>query len=184
VILNISQLQAGKMTAQHAETLQALQQMTSSHQVPYTFDGGISIPFEADVRVVVISTALTHKLLPCTLQVRCTPNNLTSAAAGKLLEHEVLALRHHLAVARRDVTQVGSNVRLPRQLLDRAQADFLERRNVGRQQQQTLVGEHDFHRWLTLTRLNARGRHASEADVQDWQRALELDDVMMATLAV
>jgi hypothetical protein len=44
-----------------------------------------------------------------------------------------------------------------------------------------LPQEEDFHRWLTLTRLQARSQRQSWARIQDWERALVLDDAIQAT---
>jgi hypothetical protein len=60
-------------------------------------------------------------------------------------------------------------ITLFRSMLDRTQADFLQRRKPVVSSTSHRVGETEFHRWLTITRLLAReiGR-LRMADVVDW----------------
>ena len=61
-------------------------------------------------------------------------------------------------------------------VLERAQTDFLEQRSTTRKTAGAPIPqEADFHRWLTLTRLQARSRQSTSATVGDWERALALD---------
>lgn len=148
------------------EALQALQELVKNHRIPYKFEGGVRLFFEADARVIVLSTKAN--VLPCTLQVQCR-----SADSSAHNDDEILpTLRNYLSIARQEHT-----IGLPRPVLDQAQEDFLVRRR------QCHVAEQDFHRWLTLTRLQARARQASQACLDDWKRAVQLDDAMRATLS-
>ena len=186
---------------------QALQELTLHHRMPYRFDGGMQLYFEADVRVIVLSTTTSSttinsndrtgfSLLPCTLQVACqfspqdgsnsSNSNSGSHDEANVHENETILLqqvRHYLAKARCRKFQANNNIRLPQAVLEQAQKDFLERRQQQQQQpignkSDALVGEDDLHRWLTITRLQARSRQASEASLDDWQRAVELDDAI------
>ena len=90
-----------------------------------------------------------------------------------------------------------SNICLPQELLQRAQHDFVQRRKGNRCQLQDYqtsgpkiieTTENDFHRWLTLTRLQRRsrlvttesvsGQVAHVAGIEDWEASLSLDDSM------
>ncbi len=173
VLLNASEIQPGPLSPQRLEVLQTVQELTSGHQVPYQFDGGMRIPFEADVRIIVLCTAETKSLLPCLLQVKCQPGLETSNWSESMCH----TIREHLAHARS-----GEPIDLPLQLLTEAQQDFLQRRQAARQRNVT-VDEMAFHRWLTLTRLIARGRRAEQAASCDWASALQLDDAMLTSLS-
>ena len=43
---------------------------------------------------------------------------------------------------------------------------------------QPLVGEEDFHRWLSMTRLLARSYSNSDVTLKDWESSLSLDDLI------
>ncbi|GAX13476.1 hypothetical protein FisN_36Lh027 [Fistulifera solaris] len=173
VLLNASEIQAGPLSPQGLQMLQGVQELTSGHQVPYHFDGGMRIPFEADVRVIVLCTAETKSLLPCLLQVKGQPGLEPYDWSESMCQ----TIREHLAHARS-----GPPIDLPLQLLTDAQQDFLQRRQEARQRNVT-VDEMAFHRWLTLTRLIARGRRAEQAASCDWVLALQLDDSMLSSLS-
>jgi Mini-chromosome maintenance replisome factor len=226
IVLNVSSLDnvvsgngGGKLSS---NVLKVLQTLTYGHTIQYTFDGGVRIPFEADVRVIVISTNSTKDLLPCMLQLRCDSknSNITCMMSDDDNNNDdeddfeievddmlpskrreiLLELRQILAMCRQTKLDGSNNnnIQLSRQLLERAQQDFVQRRRQSTQQSQEMnginndartnihlrqPGEEDFHRWLTLTRLAARGRNSDIADVCDWEMALRLDDDMQHTLA-
>jgi hypothetical protein len=173
VILDIRGLGPGKLSTRQVQNLRNLQELCATHRLSYTFDGGIRIPFEADYRIIVLSDARTYKLLSCHLTVQNTfaaiaphDNHASSATSAT----SITASRQRLASNRR---QIG-NIQLSSSVLERAQQDFLRRRPH--------VGETDFHRWLTLTRLHARSRQSNVADILDWEQALQLDDRMKTSL--
>jgi hypothetical protein len=173
VLLNAGEIQPGPLSPQGLEMLQAVQELTSGHQVPYQFDGGMRIPFEADVRIIVLCTTETKSLLPCLLQIKGQPGLEPSDGSESMCQ----TIREHLAHARS-----GPPIDLPLQLLTDAQQDFLQRRQEARLRNAT-VDEMAFHRWLTLTRLIARGRRAQQAATCDWASALQLDDAMLSSLS-
>jgi hypothetical protein len=195
LILNVGSLTADQLrTPEQLQRLQALQQLTSSHKMPYTFDGGVQIAFEADVRVIVVSTPASSKVLPCLLQVQCEyTDGGTMEMDGEDLSY-LTHVRHALAAARGGsslsttssssaATLTHKNIGLSRDVLDKAQKDFVVRRDQARQGDHLVMpNDADFHRWLTLTRLHARSRRAACAELEDWERALQLDDAMLATL--
>ena len=175
VLFNVSDTQPGPVSPEGLAVLQTVQELTSGHQIPYRFDGGMCIPFEADVRVFVLCTAETKSLLPCLLQVKCHPGMEDGAA--DLSDSTWHTIREHLAHARS-----GHSIDLPLELLHDAQQDFLQRRQEGRERN-VIVDEMSFHRWLTLTRLIARGRRVEKAARCDWNSALQLDDAMLASFS-
>ena len=63
-------------------------------------------------------------------------------------------------------------------VLEVAQRDFVERRVRARHAGMTECGEHDLHRWLTMTALQAKSRGVLKATVDDWNQALLLDEAM------
>eukprot|EP00555_Chaetoceros_dichaeta_P010627 CAMPEP_0198258226 /NCGR_PEP_ID=MMETSP1447-20131203/7718_1 /TAXON_ID=420782 /ORGANISM="Chaetoceros dichaeta, Strain CCMP1751" /LENGTH=131 /DNA_ID=CAMNT_0043945303 /DNA_START=144 /DNA_END=539 /DNA_ORIENTATION=- len=92
-----------------------------------------------------------------------------------------------------------SNIGLTPELLSRAQHDFVEQRKSNRHQlhdcgtapisNEREITEDDFHRWLTLTRLQARSRIGNLDDsdrshgpfmatAEDWTASLRLDKLM------
>ena len=70
--------------------------------------------------------------------------------------------------------------------MSQAEKDFVERRVANRSDNNSNsntaeIGEEDFHRWLNVTRLQARSRGfdstaSPEASLGDWEAALMLDD--------
>jgi hypothetical protein len=157
-----------------------VQELTQGHKLPYRFDGGIKIPFEADLRVIVLATNVSKKLLACTLQVHCDYR----APAQPLTVTTLPAVRDVLTSVRGKGQTLcpNPNIALSAKVLERAQQDFIERRATARNANMPAVTERDFHRWLTLTRLQARSRQVKTTEVEDWKLALALDDAMVASL--
>jgi Mini-chromosome maintenance replisome factor len=181
VVLDVTRFQSGRLSAHQMRNWQVLQNLCTGHRIPYRFDGDVEIPFEADYRVLVLSSRSTHKLLPCTLTARipssastcmmdnsCTKNNDNNDIVDS-----IAVLKQMLQRCR----TIG-NVGLEDSVLERAQRDFLDRRRWARE----TTNEAAFHRWLTLTRLQARSRCSSAATVEDWERALLLDDAMQKSI--
>jgi hypothetical protein len=155
--------------------------------------------------------ATRSKLLKCALQVQLGQDEMTSLIAtdGKDCNDEDSistrsrrkGIREFLS-ARRYVVEDdtcqslpggSNNISLSHTVLKVAQEEFIKRR--GNATNKTVVdngpsvGEDDLHRWLTLTRLQARSRNNATgsngtansrqaAITQDWERALVLDDIM------
>jgi hypothetical protein len=195
LVINASAL-AGLNASHSSPAWQYLQKLASHHQLVYNFEG-IPIAFEADVRILVLSTPTSQHVLPCTLQCR-SDHNMEGKSPVNL--NELVALRCALARARspararsrsfrageyggscRPLSTCPTNIGFAPDMLERAQTDFMQRRQQARASRGPLANEVDFHRWLTLTRLQARGRAASTAEICDWERALSLDDAMRAT---
>ena len=144
-----------------------LSELVSQHRLPYVFDGGMRVPFEGDYRMIVVTSSSTKKL-PASL-------HLTTGAVD-------VATRADLSAVRQSYSQKPtSNIGLADELKEKAQNDFLQRRTDARKLEIPLPQEEDFHRWLTLTRLQARSRGSKIATTQDWERALILDDAMQQT---
>jgi hypothetical protein len=199
LILNIGSTRADNPDKKQTSLAQQeqwhlLERLASTHKMDYVFDGNINIAFEADVRVIVLSTETSEsKSLPCSMKVYCAVDD---ESAGDTMDSEggtddsnnfsyLHGVRQALMAARRKATSsaLNQNIALPRTVLEQAQMDFVERRDQARQNgTATMPDDKDFHRWLTLTRLQARSRGAISADANDWKYALELDDAMQATL--
>jgi hypothetical protein len=179
LILNVSSVQPGRLSGEDVETMHALQELTQGNKISYRFDGGIKIPFEADLRVIVVSTQVSKKLLACTLQVQCD----YQAPAQPPIVTTLPAVRDALTTVRGKGQALcpNSNIALSAKVLETAQQDFIERRATARNTNQPAVTERDFHRWLTLTRLQARSRQVKATEVEDWKLALALDDAMVAS---
>jgi len=203
-IINESQMKEGNANRDEVRLIRALSNLTEKHVIPYQFDG-MEINFEADFRVVVLSSCQDesknrslmwrNKLLPCSLHL-----NMTNLKTNRSSDH------HHIDLAKsvpsavigrirqyisRCRTQDGkvNNIILTRQLLQRAQTDFVNRRQQNRSTGGKIeVTEEDFHRWLTLTRLQARSRISDRmsahpdpyaAEIEDWDASLCIDDAMI-----
>jgi Mini-chromosome maintenance replisome factor len=173
------------------KTDELLDELLQQHRISYTFEGGMTIPFEADYRIIVVTMkpttadalSATSPLLPSTLCWTINEDNKDLFATGSLLEtFRIKALKQALSRAR----SLG-NIILPRAVLEQAEHDFIYRRGHGvrgthhdepGRRGPRIPQEHDLHRWLTMTRLFARARASGEATVADWKSALELDDAM------
>jgi Mini-chromosome maintenance replisome factor len=194
VIIDISQVQPGLLSPTQIETLQSLQNLTQNHALPYFFDGNVRITFEADYRIIVLTAAgVGSKLLPCLIQMNsthCTTSGQENSAHDEAWRAEIDAMRRLLVDLRVGSSdQHGGNIALSSAVLEYAQKDFVARRvaardRVGAEPNDPLgeVNEHDFHRWLTLTRLFARSRRSHVAMPRDWQDALALDDKLVASM--
>jgi hypothetical protein len=186
---------AGLNPSQSSPAWQCLQELASQHKLVYNFEG-IPIAFEADVRILVLSTPTSQHSLPCALQ--CRSDDIVEGGSPVSLD-ELVALRCALALARsagagsqsfrsgeyggsrRPLSTCPTNIGFAPDVLERAQTDFMQRRQQARSSRGPLANETDFHRWLTLTRLQARGRAASIAEIGDWEQALSRDDAMRAS---
>lgn len=212
IILNVGSLvlpqNVNKATfLQQNLMFQGLQCLAKNHSMPYVFECNVQIQFEADYRIIVLSTAATKDLLPCTLQVRwnenCAMNDISNVSTDTVTSF--LYLRSQLSILRSsrkevedgDVNSVATpqsksilqkndfstsdnshkNISLSKLMLDRAQNDFVQRRKQASSITPP-VGETEFHRWLTITRLMARNRKDIVASVSDWIEALQLNDDM------
>jgi hypothetical protein len=195
LILNASAA-AGANNSNASSPWRSLEELTSYHKMSYSFEG-IPIAFEADVRIIVLSTPTSQHVLPCTMQCQCRSDDMLEE--NLIIHDDLVALRCALARARSPgpgarsfrsgeyggsrmpLSTCPSNIGFAQDVLERAQNDFLRRRQMARTSRQPLPNEMDFHRWLTLTRLQARGRSASTAEIGDWELALSLDDAMRAS---
>ena len=167
------------------EFMEGLRNLTGKQSVPYKFEGGIRYNLEADYRVVVLSTnGSDSNGLPCNLAVHCDADNTGShtttatTSTTTLSIDETSVVREYLSTCRTvRPDKANTNVAMGRAMLKQAQKDFVERRVEARQCGGT-VGETEFHRWLTLTRLQARSLGCTEATVEHWNMALLLDDAI------
>jgi hypothetical protein len=203
IIIHMGNMTEGTLSQSAQETLAALKSLVETHVVPYTFAGMAKYPFEADYRVFVVSTAATThnqpnhetlraKLLPCSLElcVGALSTQQTAATSSMIAREQ---LREYLASCRCVVdddkrVKGSNNISLTKDVLERAQKDFVDRRLAARGSANSQddckysVQEEDFHRWLTLVRLQARSRNTNSNErgtiLQDWERSLALDDAM------
>ncbi len=168
-----------------------LGELVQHHRLPYKFEGGVTISFEADYRVIVVTTQTQE--LPCTLSAltssgSATPSPLASASTPRKSCPTKPKLREIL-VKGRSLNNSNDELKYSSLLLEQAQKDFLERRRRCHEESPSspLPGEDDFHRWLTMTRLQTKSRYARderanssnqyiEPSVNDWESALKLDD--------
>jgi Mini-chromosome maintenance replisome factor len=174
---------------------QALEMLTMHHHLPYQFDGGVKIPFEADVRVIVLSSAAATagddsnhrclKVLPCTVQAKCCfqssgnsheqdayvdEKNSTSHRHDRLSEEQATFLRQSFARARGGSSN-NNNIGLPSVVLERAQNDFIKRRTEFREREQHQ--QHGSSGTMDTTTLNAATRNGNrhvpdDMDLHRW----------------
>lgn len=160
------QLPAGSTLLLHLGDLkqERLEELLTSHQLSYTFEGGMQLSFEADYRIVVISN---NRQIHCSFEVCCDGEDLSR------IEDEGSRLRQELARCRK----IG-NIKFSPEVLERARDFFLAQRLTARRanSKARMPSEDDFHRWLCLTRLQARANRRQEATTEDWEQALTLDD--------
>lgn len=212
LIINESTLTEGRIEARAEETLRVLHSLTHGHSIPYRFEGMMSYQFEADYRVIVVSKSTGggegSKLLPCSLTMKLPDEVLAMEDASTpvmLSEEECERIRTYLAKCRcKPNEKEVFNVPLPKALLEQAQTDFIEKRVEHRKKAEERkrmqamavdgaaiqlestepaeIGEADFHRWLTVARLEARSRipeGSPEAVAnQTWADTLRLDEAM------
>ena len=183
MILNEGALTPGSLHAKGQRALECLSKLTQHHSIPYQFGGMMEIPFEADYRMIVVSKSeqkqqpphqTNNKLMPCHLvmkvgKMRIEDNDDDGRRTCALPVEATTRVRSYLAKCRS-----YGNVDLSQEVLKTAERVFLERR----QSHKETVREDDFHRWLTLTRLQARSRQQQMAQIEDWNAALRLDDSM------
>ena len=173
-----------------------LHELVRHHKIPYRFEGGVTIPFEADYRVIVVTTQTQD--LPCTLSALTRTSSITPAplVASPTKKRECPTkpeLRETLAKGR-SLKNRNDALKFSSPLLERAQNDFLERRRKchASSPSSPLPGEDDFHRWLTMTRLQTKSRFSRDESsnkkdgghktryfeplAEDWEAALKLDD--------
>jgi len=153
------------------------------------------------------NAALGSKLLPCTLAMKLADDVVTNESAHVIPDEDYTRIRSYLAQCRcntKGEPQDVCNVALPRTLLEQAQKDFIEKRAEYRKKAEQRkrmqamaiggaavslepveaeVGETDFHRWLTIARLQARSRlplkATFETEVSEaWRDTLRLDEAM------
>ena len=199
LVINQGSLVEGRVNDGAYCTLVALSEITKHHMCPYRFDGMMDFKFEADIRCIVISRTGSgasttngpasedqNKLLPCAMRTK-----LSAPAYDKDTGHELSSgiakrIRTYLAKCRASNENFErNNIGLSRDLLLQAEKDFVKLRVASRENQDAEIGEEDFHRWLTMTRLQARSRigvsenpAAAVASLADWTAALELDAMM------
>lgn len=199
VIVNQAYMSEGALSPSGQRALTALAKISSTHTVPYRFEGEMEIDFEADVRIIVLSVNNTSfnvaggsKLMPCSLVMRLESQNMEmidgAEAMSRVHEESFCRIRRYIAKCRSNESFSYNSISLDKLLLGRAQKDFIE----ARQKSKTLGGrevtEHDFHRWLLLTRLQARSQIGAgmrkcreksfAAEIEDWENALILDEGM------
>lgn len=203
LIVNQAALTEGSVNQRGLEALASLSKMTRTHTVPYKFDGLMEIDFEADLRIIAISSndAVSSgpecvngsRLLPCSmamnLNLAYNSDDITMRqrvpGVHAISSDAIFQIRRYLSKCR-----VVKSVTLPKAVLDRAQKDFIKWRKNGMPALSRDVEELDFHRWLLLTRLQARSRIGTkslhvepdnsigecfEAEIQDWENAVYLD---------
>ena len=174
LLINEATLQAGPIGPRSQETLAALADVTRCHTVPYRFDGSMVYQWEADYRVIVLSVSnrnVASKLLPCVMQL--VVQHGQTHPAPTLSSDAISVISSYLNKVRCASSKIVLN-----DVLEVAQRDFVERRVRARHAGMTECGEHDLHRWLTMTALQAKSRGVLEATVDDWNQALLLDEAM------
>mmetsp|Transcript_16106 Transcript_16106/g.34975 ORF Transcript_16106/g.34975 Transcript_16106/m.34975 type:complete len:794 (+) Transcript_16106:62-2443(+) len=200
LLINQGALSEGRIAERGHRTLVALSGLTQNHTVPYRFDGMMDYQFEGDYRVIVLSEGTGkngqgsntngEKLLDCTMKVRLSAPDYEEGAVQTLSFETAERLRSYIARCRGPAD--GGNIRLSRDVLSRAERDFVDRRVANRERNQggsgpsAEIGEEDFHRWLNVTRLQARSKlgivaassSTAGASLGDWEDALKLDDLI------
>ena len=202
LVINQGPITNGVVNENGKRALTSLAKMTESHLIPYRFDGMMDLEFEADLQIIVLSTSnkrtphdktYPSKLLPCSMRIDCGNSAGGSESLDLLPSAAIGRIRQFIARSRDSIGVNSTNIALPRELLSKAQHDFVERRKEGRKYPTCVnfnpeISEEDFHRWLTITRLETRSCREGQlvgvkkmkiARISDWESALLLDDQMM-----
>lgn len=197
LVINEGALSEGILNQRGQRTLTSLSKMTMTHSIPYRFDGLMEIDFEADLRIIVLScnnsSGKGSKLLPCSMSVKVASQNydaLDAPRVGTIPGDTIMRILRYIVTCRSNNSTDRKSISLPKDLLDRAETDFINRRKNNGSSMSRDIEEHDLHRWLLLTRLQARSRFgeinstdgetSSMARIGDWENALSLDDAMQA----
>ena len=197
---------SGIQTNKNLESIQTiLSELVQHHRIPYRFEGGVTIPFEADYRVIVITTQTQE--LPCTLSALTSTGAATPTPLASTPKKATCRTKpdlRQILVRGRSLNSSKDDLKFSPLLLERAQKDFLEKRKQCHKESPSspLPGEDDFHKWLTMTRLQAKTRYARderandensntqmkgdmgqttyasefEPSLNDWESALKLND--------
>ncbi|OEU21135.1 hypothetical protein FRACYDRAFT_259815 [Fragilariopsis cylindrus CCMP1102] len=160
-----------------------LRDLVQHHRLPYQFEGGVVIPFEADYRIIVVTTQTQE--LPCTLSVLATTGiGMSSTSSATTTGTETIPskpeLREILMKGRLGNGSTGNDElkKFSSSFLQRAQTDFLERRQRFHQtSSSTLPGEDDFHRWLSLTRLHTKSRRSIDGLSPNGGEAMMVEEI-------
>ena len=198
LLINQGSLGEGRVDEHGHRTLVALSGLTKNHTVPYRFDGMMDYQFEGDYRVIVVSQGSSkssqnantrgEKLLGCTMQFKLSSPEYEADSDHVLPAETAARVRSYIAHCRTygSENNEAGNIALTRAILTQAEKDFVDRRVANRSDNSSNsntkeIGEEDFHRWLNVTRLQARSRGlesaaGAEASLGDWEAALTLDD--------
>jgi hypothetical protein len=200
LLINQGSLGEGRVDEHGHRTLVALSGLTKNHTVPYRFDGLMDYQFEGDYRVIVVSQGSRkssqgantrgEKLLGCTMEMKLSSPEYEADSNHALPAETAARVRSYIANCRaRGAENNAGNIALSRAILSQAEKDFVDRRVANRSSNNNAaeIGEEEFHRWLNVTRLQARSRgvdptstSGTEACLGDWEAALTLDDKMKA----
>ena len=200
LLINQGSLGEGRVDEHGHRTLVALSGLTKNHTVPYRFDGLMDYQFEGDYRVIVVSQGSRkssqgantggEKLLGCTMEMKLSSPEYEADSNHALPADTAARVRSYIANCRaRGVENNTGNIGLSRAILTQAEKDFIDRRVANRSSNNNTaeIGEEEFHRWLNVTRLQARSRgvdptstSGTEACLGDWEAALTLDNKMKA----
>jgi hypothetical protein len=184
-----------------------IRELAQHHRIPYKFEGGVMIPFEADYRVIIVTTQTQD--LPCTLTALTKTSSTTAtpvAMSPKTLRCPTKPELREILLRGRSLNSSNDSFRFSSILLEQAQKAFVDRRRRCHESSSALPGEDDFHRWLTLTKLQAKNRFSIddssknksntafveeemgqapdfpmptqcfEPSISDWEVSLQLDD--------
>lgn len=139
-----------------------LQSLVNQHKIPYHFDGNVTLPFDTNASVLVISSMESSVLTP-SLTIPCSPLQEPAPVSAPLETLRHAWIHHHCSFPDIDLPQST--------ILARAQQDFVQ----FRQKDSSSISESHLHAWLTLTRALARSEGRSEASIEDWERAVQLE---------
>ena len=189
----------GNNTNLSSHEKECLDDLVSQHRLSYTFDGGMQVPFDADYRIIVVKSCQNRNELPCslkmelsidmelmeTMEISCTDGGQDHHTADN--SSTMLLSQFRLALA--ECRFWGNNIGFQGEgVLKEAEEYFLQERAKARVENASSAPpqEDDFHRWLTLTRLqarsHARGKHGSAAaTLNDWQAAVALDGAVVSS---
>ena len=167
-------------------SVRAMTSIASTQSVLYSFGSYCQCKFDADYRTIILSCSRSYDLIPSTLKIKVKGAFETySDPTAKQIFPPHLASKLRTYFTR---CQSIKNIGISKALCLKAEQEFVERRKLARSEGSTQnLNEDDFHRWLTLTRLQARSRGngcvTHETILEDWELALQIDDAMKSTFS-
>ena len=151
-----------------SEEREFLEELLGRHRIPYRFDGGVKVDFDADFRIIVVASSQNTSTMPCYLHLKLSR------------EWDIEMSKKYLLLLRRRLLECQAKASFRDDVLKVAQDHFIAEREKARSENATPPQGEDLHRLLVLSRLQAgmHGHGSTVVTLRDWQKALALDQAL------